>query len=285
MKTKFSTAISLLLGVTGIFAQPTISSYASTSPALEASLPPLDDMYEVPDTQVTSVNRVSFSSRIDFPIGTTSATVNTATFSLKKKVGGDEVMQLTNVPMNGSSWNNEGGTGRPALFARDASTSLISLFGSFAGTPIPNAKSVYMTDHKFDLGTPIGTPFGKMIQEGDFYTLSRSINVSWTVSGVTDSTTLITESTVVIWFYPTNPPLVTNIVQEDGNTNISIEGVTSESYGKTWWMETSVDVGVSDPWVIDTNGTLSGNTVVGFPIVPGQPKRFWRLMYTPNPSM
>lgn len=263
-------------------AQPVITSYASRNPALEATLPSLDEQDEIPTT-IPFLDRVSFSTTIVLPTGTTSATINSATFSLVKRVGGVTVNQLSNIPMNNSAWGSESGTGRPALFSKNASGTVISLSGPLATTPIPNAGTIFMTDQKFDLG--VG-PFGKMIQEGDFYTLSRSINISWNVSGsaVVSTLTLNTESTVVIWFYPTAPPVINSVTQGEGQTSLSVQGVTPESLGKTWFIEESDDLGITDPWVVSTNGSVSGNTVVSFPVLPEQPRRFWRVKYITNPG-
>lgn len=283
MKTKITISIaSHLLGVIIASAQPTITSYASTQPALEASLSGLDNQCEVPDTDVTSVNRVAFASRIDFPAGTTSATINSANFTLIKKTAGNQVTQLPNVSMGGGAWSNEGGTGRPALFARDHSSAMVAMSGTFAGTLIPNAKSVFITDQKFDLGFG---PFDKMIQEGDFYKLTRTINVSWTVSGVPLSTTLTTESIVVIWFFPTAEPKITSTTTSEGQISFNVIGVTPGSNGQTWWMETSTDLGISDPWVVSTGGVVSGNTIISFPTSSEEDRRFWRVKFTKNPSM
>jgi hypothetical protein len=272
----------LFLGVTLLNAQPTIQSYASTSPALEASLSGLDNRFEVPDTAVTSVILVSFASKIDFPVGTTSAVINSISFSLIKKVAGIEVPQLTNISMNGSSWNNEGGTSSPHLYVRDTSNNLVAMTGVLMGNSIPNAKTLFITKHNINLGSG---PFEKMVQEGDFYKLTRSINVSWTVSGVPQTTTLTTESTVMIWFYPTNPPKITSTSTPEGGISFNVVGATLTSYGNTWWMETSTDLGISNPWTVDNGGVVTGNTIVTFPVnVVLEPKRFWRIKYTPNPS-
>lgn len=286
MKTKITVIVSVITAVLTSIASaqvPVITSYASTSPALEASLSGLDNRFEVPDTSVTGISLVSFASKVSFPVGTTSATVNSVSFSLIRRINGVQTTQLSNISMNSSAWAVEGGTGRPAIFARDASSAIIALSGGFANKPMPNVRSLFITDHKIILGGTGNPP--KMVKEDDFYKITRSINVSWTVSGLTQSITLSTESEVVIWFYPTNPPVISSVGLDEGTFQVYVSGVTPSSYGKTWFIQTSTKVGLdTSPWVSATNGTVSGNTVISFPVIEGESQRFWRVQSILNPS-
>jgi hypothetical protein len=269
-----------MITTTHVDAQPTIMSYASTSPALEASLPGLDVQCEVPTTTVDSVNSVLFATRINFPEGTTSATITSSTFSVIKKISGVQITQLSNISMSGSSWNNEGGTSSPSLFVRDSSSALINLSGNFVGTAIPNAKTVFITNHAITLGNPV---FPKMVQEGDKYVISRSIGVSWVVQGVSEpqSAVLTTESTVVVVFYPTSQPTITKIEKSGDNLLITVNGLTPGSHGISWKLESSIDL---VDWQPATNGTLSGNTVISFPHNSNESTRFWRVCYEKSPA-
>lgn len=279
MKTKFASMFTLLVGAVIACAQPTIQSFAvANTAASEASLSGLDSVYEVPDTQVANTNSVSFATKITLPAGTTSASMTDIKFSIDRVINGVPLTQFTDIPMNSSSFTLEGSTSSPNVFARDSSGTIINISGTLQNNPIPNVKTIFITKHGISLG---GATFPKMVKEGDMWKIRRTISISWTVSAVTTTTTLTTESSVVIWFYPTNPPTITKTEKVGNKLEITISGITPASYGNTSKLESSTNL-VS--WAPATNSTVSGNTVISFPIMSGEPKRFWRLAYSVNPA-
>lgn len=278
MKITISSMFTLLAGAIIAYAQPTIQSFAvANTNSTEASLVSLDSQWEVPDTQVSTTSSVFFASKITLPVGTTSASITNIKFSVDRVINGVATTHLSDISMNGSSFTLEGSTSSPNVFARDSVGVIVPMSGTLKDNPIPNAKTIFITKHGFSLGGA----FPKMIKEGDMWKIRRTVSVSCTVSAVTTITTLTTESTVVIWFYPTNPPLITKTEKVGSNLEITITGVTKASYGNSWMLESSVGL---IAWAPAINGTVSGNTVVSFPIMSEEPKRFWRLGYTTNPA-
>ena len=275
MKTIKSITLAFFACVLSSNGQVTVKSFATVNtPAVEALLPELDDNYEAPATDPGSVNSISFASRFDFPVGTSSVTINSINLDVDWVINGVSGNQFNDLSMNSSSFSNESGTSSPAAYARDGSGSLITMYGFLQNNTIANARTLFITRHSLNLGVPY--PFMKMVRSGDMWKMTRSVTLTWVVSGIPTTQTFTTESKVVV-----APASVTSSIDTGTDVSINIVGVNPATEGSNWWMETSTDLGTSDPWVMTASGSVSTNTngsvTVNLTKNPAEPRRFWRV--------
>lgn len=264
--------LALFAGVLAVGAQSIASYAAVNTPATEASLSSLEQVQYVPAADASTTNSLSFATKIVVPDNATVVSITYLDFTLDRIVGGVPSTLFNQQSMNASSYTYEGSTSSPNIFARDGGGSIITMAGTVQNNPIPNGKTIFITKH----GIPLGTgPFLKMTQAGDMYRLRRTVNVSWTVSGVPSGMNFTTGAMVMIG----QKPNITSTTTSNGEVTLTVEGVTEADYGTGWKIYTSLDLGITDPWVVATNGTVSAGPTVKFTQDPNEPARFWKVGY------
>ncbi len=232
---------------------------------------------EVSYVTLSGVNAVYFGTRLDFPTGTTSVTLNSVNFSVTRKVGGGTtVIQLSGVNMALSQFNPETDASTPSILASPTSPS-----GNLVGTAMVNSTSLWITEHKVTLGGS----FPKMSKPGDYYELSRLISGNATINGIVTPFTISTLSRVTAVINP----VTGNPVIADGKISFPVTGVLPGDFGLLWGIEKSTDLLI---WsrVTSPEATIvdNGNGVtISFIYDPGTPRKFFRIAtgsFSPPPT-
>jgi hypothetical protein len=270
-----------MLGLSVLSAQPVFKSYADVFPAVESRLSMLNDQRRIEDTAVGSVpsGSGSFATSIDFPSGTTQAVLSTATFTVTRRINGVTTVVASNINISASQFNPEGDVSLPSIFYRNSANGLVVPAGfTLVGTTLTNPKTLLLTEQKITLP--------QLVVEGDFWEVSRSFSGNYTLGGTvfpfsttTMAKVIVVNQTVapinsVTTEYPQNPQTV--FTQQGGTGTITATGLTVDSYNKTWWIESSTNL---VDWSVVTNATVAPSVTITFPIIPGEPKMFWRIKW------
>ena len=278
MKTTLALLAALITNMSAQTPTVTATSVADTGNVTSSNFSTKVVNKEVSYTGLSGVNAVYFGTRVDFPAGTTSVTMISATFSVTRKVGGGSpVTQPNGVSMALSQFNPEFDTSTPSILASPASPS-----GSLVGTAMVNPTSFWITEHKVTLGGS----FPKMTAIDDYYELSRSISGNATINGVVTPFTISTSSRVTAVIMPTTGTPVIG----DGTISIPVTGVLPGDLGLYWKIQKSInlidwtEVNPPEATVVD-NG--NGSVTIGFVHDPETPRKFFRIAtgsFSPPPT-
>ncbi len=263
-----------------VVATPVIKFYADVFPATENRLDSLSSLRKVEDTAKGTATYASFAAKIVFPEDTTSVTFTAASFAVESWIDNDyTIHNPVGVNMAQSKFNPEGDVSLPSIFARDfAGNLIVPINSNLVGTSIPNIKEFLITEQKAVLP--------QLVLVGDYWVLYRSLSGTYTIDGATMSFSfsandqsamvkLVNETAYpvigVTTEYPNNPK--TSFIRAGGTGTITTTGLTADSYRKSWWVETSVNLA---DWDNATDVTVAPDATVTFPITSDL-KRFWRI--------